>query len=614
MQPVSSAYRREQKKAMAAPARVRIRFVAGGPDAAGESGDTGHTAWSRLDALSLAEVPADAAYATLEPGRTRADGRLRALPDDAADYGNEGFVSDALSGADGTFAAAPALWFRFGAPQEAPGLTLAFDEAAGEWPAEVRVAVLDSAGRPLLDEAFFPQSPVLDIRRPLDGFRQVCITFARCAPRRRARLSRISFGTEVTLEGAGLCAVRQVLEVDPIGRRLPENSLAFSVVNVNQLSPGGGGHSYDPDDPGGLWEYLDKNRPVELRWGQELAGGDGQAAVEWLAGGHYYLTGRPKVQGLLARFTARDLLGALEAPFEKGVYAPAGRSLYDLALDVLTDEGLPGVLRLARPWHLWEGLRDIRTTAPLPARSGRECLQLLAHAGRCALYTARDGAICIQPLPQADTGLALGPADMLGEALVDKTARPGAVRCAVYRARPRAEESELYAAVIPVEGEARVHITYAASMGQQAAVSGAGIALAEARLYAQAADLTLTGTGEARLTVTGHALAWDKSWASVPGEGDGAAAEFDNPLLTSPAMALETARWALSHLGLRSTYSFETRGCPEADPLDVFELTGAFGAGPARILRCETSYSGGLRTKLTAKRLPGAGAVKGGGR
>ena len=55
---------------------------------------------------------------------------------------------------------APALWFRFGAPQEAPGLTLAFDEAAGEWPAEVRVAVLDSAGRPLLDEAFFPQSPV----------------------------------------------------------------------------------------------------------------------------------------------------------------------------------------------------------------------------------------------------------------------------------------------------------------------------------------------------------------------------------------------------------------------------------------------------------------------
>ena len=143
--------------------------------------------------------------------------------------------------------------------------------------------------RQLLDEAFFPQSPVLDIRRPLDGFRQVCITFARCAPRRRARLSRISFGTEVTLEGAGLCAVRQVLEVDPIGRRLPENSLAFSVVNVNQLSPGGGGHSYDPDDPGGLWEYLDKNRPVELRWGQELAGGDGQAAVEWLAGGHYYL-------------------------------------------------------------------------------------------------------------------------------------------------------------------------------------------------------------------------------------------------------------------------------------------------------------------------------------
>lgn len=613
MQPVSSAYRREQKKAMAAPARVRIRFVAGGPDAAGESGDTGHTAWSRLDTLSLAEVPADAAYATLEPGRMRADGRLRALPDDAAAYGNEGFVSDALSGGDGTFAAAPALWFRFGAPQDAPGLTLTFDEAAGEWPAEVRVAVLDGADSPLLDEAFFPEGPVLDIRRPLAGFRQVRVTFLRCVPRRRARLSRISFGTEVTLEGAGLSSVRQVLEVDPIGRRLPENSLAFSAVSVNEFAPAGG-PSYDPDDPDGLWEYLDKDRPVELRWGQELTDEDGQTAVEWLAGGHYYLTGRPKVQGLLARFAARDLLGTLEKPFEKGVYAPAGRSLYDLALDVLTDEDLPAVLRLTRPWRLWEGLRDIRTTAPLPARSGRECLQLLAHAGRCALYTARDGAICIQPLPEGDTGLALGPADMLGEALVDKTARPGGARCAVYRARPQAETAELYTADLRVEGEARVHITYAASMGQQAAVSGAGVTLAEARLYAEAADLTLTGTGQARLTVTGHALSWDKSWASVPGQGDGAAAEFDNPLLTSPAMALETARWALAHLALRSTYSFETRGCPEADPLDVFGLTGAFGAGPARILRCETSYSGALRTKLTAKRLAGAGAAKGGGR
>ena len=70
-------------------------------------------------------------------------------------------------------------------------------------------------------------------------------------------------------------------------------------------------------------------------------------------------------------------VGALEARFEKGVYAPAGRSLYDLALDVLTDVvvllcglfmlysggartiklfGLPGVLPITGISTAWQYL------------------------------------------------------------------------------------------------------------------------------------------------------------------------------------------------------------------------------------------------------------------
>lgn len=626
---VSSAYRREQEKAVAAPMYAAVHFVAGDAGAAAQAGDNGGMAWSRLDALSLPQVPADAAYATLEPGRTLADGRLRALPDDPADYANEGYVSAQLSDGQGYFAQQPALWFCFGEPQTIPGVTLAFDEAAGEWPAQVRLTALDGAGGVLMDRTLAPQGTVLAVDEALTGLRRLEVRFVQCLPRRRARLARVSFGTGVTLSGAQLCSVRQVLEVDPIGRRLPEDSLTFEVVNENALTGASGSRPYDPDNPDGLWGDLDERNPVRLSWGQVLTGGIGwaQAAgdswgvlyagswggvygrggVQWLEGGCYYLTGKPAVNGLTARFRAQSLLACLDGMYEKGVYAPAGRTLYDLALDVLQDDGLPQVLARARPWRLWEGLRQVRTTAPLPRRSHRECLQLIAHAGCCCLYTDRAGNICIRPAPAQETGWAPGPGVMLGRPAVEKTAAAGAVRCPVYRCRPAGEAEVLYEGDLAVENGGTVHVTYGASMAQRAAVAGAGVALdiTGCRFYAHSADLALTGTGTAHITVTGHALAADTSWVTVGGAAGGETADFDNPLLTDRAAALAAARWAMGHLALRSTYTFETRGSPEAEPLDLVALTTAYGTGPARLVRCETSYSGALRTKLTAKRLAG---------
>lgn len=624
---VSSAWRREQEKKIASPMRASVAFVAGDAGSADAAGDNGHMAWSRLDALSLPQVPADGAYATLEPGRTKADGRLRALPDSEEDYANEGFVSRAMSDGEGLFETPPALWFRFASPVTAPGVTLVFDEAAGEWPQAVMLTAWDEEGAVLAQKELSPAAAQLYVPGPFAGLARMALTFTRCAPRRRARLARASFGAAVTLTGAQLSGVEQVLEVDPIGRRLPEGRLAFTVVNENAFRPDGGGPLYDPEDPQGLWGYLDARNPVRLSWGQEMAGGIGwseaaagswgdlyadswggvygRSGVQWLDGGQYYLTGKPKVDGMTVRFEAQDLLACLDGTFEKGVYAPAERSLYELALDVLQDEGLPQVLRLAKPWRLWDGLREMRTTAPLPRRSHRECLQLIAHAARCCLFTDRAGNICIRPAPDGDTGWAVGPGQMLEKPAAEKTAPAGAVRCAVYRYRPESGETLLYEGQAAVAGTAQVHITYDASMAQRAAVTGAGVALDEeaSRFYAHGADLALTGTGTAHIAVTGHALAADAGWVTAAGDAGGETAEFDNPLLTDPQAARAAAEWALGHLRLRSTYAFDTRGAPEAEPLDVFRLQTSFGDGPARVLRCETQYSGGLRTRLTAKRL-----------
>lgn len=38
-------------------------------------------------------------------------------------------------------------------------------------------------------------------------------------------------------------------------------------------------------------------------------------------------------------------------------------------------------------------LKDVKTKAPMPVLSHRECLQIIANAGRCVLYTDANGVI-----------------------------------------------------------------------------------------------------------------------------------------------------------------------------------------------------------------------------
>ena len=119
---------------------------------------------------------------------------------------------------------------------------------------------------------------------------------------------------------------------------------------------------------GGMtWKDVAANTWAELElngWREVYEGG----VTEWVPGGRYYLTGQPTVDGLSASFKAQDALSGLDGTYYKGVYAPAGRTLYQLALDVLEDSGLAPFSGAAPPWKLWEGLADFMTTAPLPAK------------------------------------------------------------------------------------------------------------------------------------------------------------------------------------------------------------------------------------------------------
>lgn len=258
------------------------------------------------------------------------------------------------------------------------------------------------------------------------------------------------------------------------------------------------------------------------------------------------------------------------------------------------------------PWSLWTGLQEITTTAPLPVKKHRECLQLIAHAGCCVLRVDREGRICIEPDESAQTDVELGLTAILSKApKVEKTQSLLRVDCPATAYALAAEAQELHKAVYQVQGELALHLSWSQAGEITATVSGGE--LAAAKLYAAAGDILLRGNGPVELTVTGRALQTSAQTcaAAVPdADPNGLVEVLSNPLITSPARAAAVASWVRDYILRRSTYSCDTRGNPELDPLDRLLLGTEFAERvPAQVVKNTLDYNGGgLKGSLILKR------------
>ena len=536
-------------------------------------------------------------------------------------------MSREISGEDGAFREPPVIDLRFSKTHTVAALTFTFDVSTGDYCSRLRLEAWNG-GEVLLDKIYQPDGPEWESGDAIKRFDRIRLTFLQTVPaRRRARIQQLVFGIGVVFDEGTVMNASQRLEVDPLSRRLPTGNFDFTVVNVNQFGSGGQ-HLYDPDNPEGIWRYIERRNPIRMQYGQELTSGMtwGDLATEtwatleestwgtiyeggmvsWLEGGRYYLTATPTVSGLTASFSAQDALGLMDGTYEKGVYDGQPHTLYDLAQEVLEDAGLPQILQGVKPWKLWEGLKELTTTAPLTPAPHRECLQRIAHAACCVLYADREGYVRIEPAPVEDTGRALGLREVLGDPAAEKTATLRAVTCRAYSWYPEEKTGELAKADAVLEGRTAVHVSLS-SAGVVDDVTVTGGTAVETAVYAQAVDLVLEGTGTAHISVTGRKLTQSAAVVSAPVEGadeNAAVEEIDNTLITDAARALAVARWERDWLLYRTTYTLDTRGTPELDPLDVIRMDSQFEENfPARVLQVQTDYDGGMSGTMIAKRM-----------
>lgn len=381
MKSVSNAYKASMKAMLRNRSYVRITFGNVDTTAAtdGEWESNGAASISEFETVDYAYQYGDT-YAALELNRWALDGKTLIVP--TGEAVQDGFISSLMSDAKGNFSTPPVITREFSLKHIFPGLTLTFDTRQQEWPLEV-TADFYLNGEVVDTQTVSITSVQTTISTTATEVDKVTITFDRCLPYRRPRLENVLYGLNVQFVNKDIVSTQQKHDVDPLSRRLPTETMQFTILDYE--------HKYDPDNPAGIYAYVDKNSPIEIQYGYELPDG----SVEWLKPDNYVLNAKPSAQNNQATFNGTGLIGSLTGTFYKSKLG--SKSLYDMAEEVLLDAGLTLTEQGANPWEIDEALKDMFTTAALPIDTHMNCLQLIAHAACCRLYTDDDNIIHIRP-------------------------------------------------------------------------------------------------------------------------------------------------------------------------------------------------------------------------
>lgn len=542
---------------------------------------------SELDTLEY-EYDYGLTYATLELNRWVLDGTSQPAPDSGTMW--DGYISSQMSGEDGTYTTPATLTREFSTPHTIPGFTLTFDDRINEWPKEVTVEFY-LEGTVVATANLSPTGPVAEYRSGIASCDKIVITFGAGLPYRRPRLQETLYGIRLTFENDDLISTKQSHDVDPLSRRLPTETMSFTILDYE--------HNYDPDNPSGMYAYIDKNAPVNIQYGYTLDSGE----VEWLKWDRYILNGKPTVKNNQATFTGTGLIGSLSETFYKSKLGE--KTFYDMAEEVLKDAGLTPTGQGGDPWVIDESLKNLTTTAVLPIDTHMNCLQLIAHACCCKLYTDDDNIIHITPFdPNEDTRSGSFTLDFTtitkDSQSITKTDQLKSVSVARYVYTLGSDtETQLFEGTTT---DTNLHVELS-GLAQVTSFTVNGGTLESSYIYGRAADLVLS-EGEKTVTITGKTLTENSVVTVYPVDTAGEVDKEENPLITNESMAAALANHVTAWLQRRNTYDASYRGNPELETGDIIGLQTSYSKNlDALVLTDEIDFDGSLSGKLKLKAL-----------
>lgn len=584
MKQVSSVYANSMKSTLRNRSYVKVVFgdVNTKATKVEKFSSNGELPYSDTDTLKY-DYPYDLTCATLELNRWRLNGKSKILSNKSTD--RDGFISNVLSDENGVFVTSPILTISFPQKYIFPGLSLKFDTRMNEWPNEIYInwysddTLIDS-------KTIIPTTSQIALSYGVSNCNKITVSASKILPYRRFRIEEVILGIERNYLNSEIISLQEKSDVDPISRRLPKEDFKFTIVDYQ--------HLYDPDNPDGIYKFIDSKAPVRISFGYELPNGQ----VEWLMPDHYLLSGKPTTKNSKTSFSGTRQIEALSEIYYKSTLGE--KSLYTLAENVLVDAGLiadDGT----NLWIIDDSLKSIKTTAALPICTHAECLQLIAHAGMCKLYTDNSGIIHIEPfsIQNQDSTFSLDFNSIYENTQIGtKNAELRSIIISKYSYTENGTQTLF-------EGETSETICHVEfdSFAKDIQISVTGGSLISSKVFAKAADLVLS-EGSKKIIITGTTLSQVTSKITYKVNSNGEDDQIENPLITTDSMAISLANHIKSYLIYRSTYDLTYRGNPEVEVGDFISVETPYTNKMNSLVLTHTiTFSGTLRGIMTVKGL-----------
>lgn len=592
MQTVSQEWKDTHESQLLPESFVEITFSLTDPDAYedGSASDNGAVPFSKTSQIVNEVDKSIVPYATLEQNLWVLDGSKTVLP--TSNYGDCGYIGNVLSNAMGVFSNAPVVTINFSKVHDnlIPGVTIDWGTAYGEFATDFTVTAYNGntvvATQRVSDNTSVKTLVMLDII----NYNRITITIHKwCLPYRRARIEKMFIGAEKIYTKSDLFSFSHTQEVDPISSSLPKSTISFSIDNTHNV--------YNPNNNEGMSKYLVERQELKARYGYKI-GND----VEWIDCGTFYMSEwDAKQNGNRADFTARDLFEFMTDVYNEGVYAPDGKSLYDLALEVLTFANLPMTDDGSVRWVIDESLKNIYTTAPLPLDTVANCLQLIANAGECVMYQDRRGVLHLERYTPTVSDYTIDQNNSYSkpETSLSKPCKQIVVPVYSYESD---EEGDMwfYKGFVEVKGTADVLINFSqpaefASVSIDTNKSEVTGTINSKEIFAHCCKLNITANGKIYLKVGGDPLVTSSSDTIISVSATGDEMRVDNPLITDEARAIAVGEWVKNYLSNRQTISYSWRSDPRLDGLDVIKSKDTFTNNDVIMTKVSYSYNGAFR-------------------
>lgn len=413
----------------------------------------------------------------------------------------------------------------------------------------------------------------------------------------RCRMHEIVFGDIIRFTNDNISNASLKSSTTLLSEELPTYDLTLSIWNYDK--------TFDPKLKSGYSEYLVARQQVQLQWGFETSYG----VVEWMPAQPMYLSAWSipyNAQEVSIKATNR--MSFLTQKYDKGTYTGESRTMYDIALEVLSNSNIIKEYMESDPWELPDTLKSWTTTAPIPYANTNEILQLIAgYTGHILDTNPLNCFVRFRGSLQA-TDYTISKNQQLGDPsyTIRNQVRTVKVKIYSYNTDRDNEPKEVYRTTIHLAG---THTLIAQYSSNDTIVDGTvnitGATLVSSTCDAHRATLTVSAPEEGAdvtISITGYTVE-SNTTTYVPYENasvlNGSSIEIDNPFITDSVQATIVALNVLAYYSKRNKIEMTYLGYPELEVGDVIYAPDTYNDNIGCIEQTSITFNGGFTGSVT---------------